>query len=684
MNIFLFVTAGDNYAFTASIVLVRECGAHVKADAGSLISALRQAIATLSSVLAIGEKTNKREREILKYLKDNVILTFETLSTNPALWDVLAMNAFEGIAEYLNSNTDWQKNELVNRRYLCAAFYTILNTMKLKSHAVAASRAGLGASAAHIICQSHSVNTTRINQRTIDQKDSRPQENELDYNVQVAALKTLHTLASVKDARNSGLDLIKSGAVKAACVAIGQSIDKFEVTPDTCDFIVKLGLELLHLIVADLELPGEERTTTVKASSAESKLFIDQVSGQPEFAKALCSTVLHSWKEAKTEFANISFFGSPLISLDGPCGKFSSTIESAISLQFSIAYLCSYYGDNHGENFWSIMMEKEGLETVNYEAQREATVIFCSVFLSILSNEQNGICVPKTTVQRKYYLNYSLPTVRQLLLDGLYSILSEILDPNNSASDEEEKRSMLVMLNKFRVPQICIGVCGKSPSLTKSAINLIQELVTCFPDETLPNLVNDKSSLQSALAMLSYKSNGDDDESEAQIHQLFSRIICASSTNGVLGPSLEKFGLRSQAISSISHACETDDDEVQQFCLNSLASIFSFPATSTKDDGRLCLTASEAKTIAKAIGGTLSSIVLERFATRAMEEPDDHLVESNEKSIEQAPEVMLLCMLVSFKEALMELCKVGGLEAISLVSSEGVSSAIFAMTEVRI
>jgi len=49
---------------------------------------------------------------------------------------------------------------------------------------------------------------------------------------------------------------------------------------------------------------------------------------------------------------------------------------------------------------------------------------------------------------------------------------------------------------------------------------------------------------------------------------------------------------------------------------------------------------------------------------------------------EEEPEVVLLCNLASYKDSLSELCYVGGLEAISLISYYGVPSAILAMREV--
>lgn len=667
------------------------------------MAALRLAIKTLASVLSVAEMGYEDgvQMETLRFLKENCIFTFESLSSNQALWTSIAMGAFGPIAGFLSANDEWDEEDVHRRKILCAVLTTVKNVITLPSHAVAACNAGIAAPLARLVCGKKEIEDgidkrTRDGRRRALKKERIRRENKIEFDVKTASLELLHTLASTKEARQCGLGLLNSGVIGAACFALGGSTEGSEHTFNESkgsDSLTRIGLEIIHFILSDLENPTLDENN-VLLWSAESKSFVDQVARQSRFIRALCATMLLSWmnlgynihsisgstaqtnpsEDGTENFEFVPLYGPSLVTYDGTCAGYPDSMEAAVALLFSIASLCSSVDAGFSEAFWDTFFMKEDRALVNAGSKKETSVTACSVFLSILMDEEEGYCVPHKPEDEKFFFSHSLPTVRERLIDGLCSNFSDVFNEVNSTVSDDDT-SLLAILKRFQVPSICMILCGTSPSLRKPAFHLIQGMTSSFPDEILPHMVSDETSLQAALDMLNYETDEDENGAAAQIRLLFAKIICVSATKGILGPSLERFGLRSRAIASLSAACKIDEGEVPKYCLKSLVTIFS----SVK--GSLQLSHKEARTIAKTLGGIISSMVLERFAKRATEH-NSHDSISNDDLIEEEPEVKLLCSLASYKEALSELCHVGGLEAISLVSSDGVPSAILAMHEV--
>ena len=118
---------------------------------------------------------------------------------------------------------------------------------------------------------------------------------------------------------------------------------------------------------------------------------------------------------------------------------------------------------------------------------------------------------------------------------------------------------------------------------------------------------------------------------------------------------------KERAISSLSAACKIGEDETPQCYLNALVTIFA------SSKGTLQLNSNEAKTIAKNWGGIFSS---------------HHNNYSAHNTLDRNLEVDLLCTLEYYKKALTELCLVGEIEAMSLVSCDGVPSE-FKLTSIK-
>ena len=665
-----------------------------------LLNALHFAIKTLASVLSVTDTgyDHDVQYEKLRFLKESCIFTLEALSTNKALWTSIATDAFGPITEYLSANDCWNEEDSHKRKILCSLINTVKNVITLPSHTVAACNAGIASPLARLVCGKCDIEDdidkrTREGRRKALQKERIRRENKIEFDVKTFSLEVLHNLASNKEARMCGNGLISAGAIAAACFSLGGNTEMADASSfqdsQRSSYTTKIGLEILYFILCDLESPTMGNDNTL-LWSAQSKLFVDKIARQSRFIRALCATMLLSSKDlgyglnsepgslisyqspTDDKFVEIApLYGPPLITYDDHCAGYPDSIEASIAILFSIASLCSSVDASFSEAFWDSFLIREHRALINDGSKKEASVTACSVFLSILMDDEEGICVPQDPEKEQLFLSYSLPLVRERLLHGLCSSFSDAFN-SDELSVSEDDAAMLAILKKFSVQSMCMTLCGTSPSFIEPAFHLIKGMTSSFPDEILPDMVKDETSLRAALDMLNYQNDEDENGSGAQIRLLFAKIICASATKGILGPSLERFKLRSRAIASLSAACKMGSLDTSHYCLQSL--VISFK-------GKLQLSPVEARTLAKSLGGIISSMVLELFARRTNEQTSNYAT-MNEESMEKSPEVILLCTLASFKEALSELCHVGGLEAISLVSSDGVPSAILAMHEV--
>jgi len=683
---------GDRYLFTSTIALVRYCGPYATSENGSreLLQALSLAIKTLASVVSVNENGYGTgiELDTLRYLKENCIFTLEALSFNQGFWSTLASNTFGPIADFLCANDEWDEEDIHRRKILFSALSIVQNVIALPSNVVVACQAGLAKPISRIVCGKKDITysidkSTRDGRRRALQKEKDRRESKIEYDVKFVSLNLLHSLASNKEARQCGHGLIDCGVIRAACFALGGCTDGADAnqTPQVPNTITKLGLEIIHFMLSDLKIPNVDNNGLL-IWSEDSKKFVDQVARQSRFLRSLCATMLLSWNDSgytqpgnsitesvHSEIAPL--YGSPLVTYDGDCAGYTDSTEASVSLLFSIAALCSSSDASYSEDFWDTFLMKEDRNLVNAGSVKETSVTACAVFLSILMDEDEGYCVPQNESHEQFYFSHSLPTVRKRLLGGLCSSFSDVFS-SNTPSTSEDGMSALAALKKYQVPSMCIALCV-TPSLVEPSFHLIQGMTSSYPDEILPHMIKDELTLRAALQMLTYHSEEDESGSEAQIRLLFAKIICVSATKGILGPAIERFDLRNKAIAALSAACKIGEDEIPQYCLRALVTIFS------SSKGTLQLSSKEAMKIAKILGGIISSMVLDRFAVRANE---PHINSPTNHSLEEEPEVELLCSLASYKEALSELCNVGGLEAISLVSSDGVPSAILAMHEV--
>lgn len=678
---------GDRYTFTVTMVLLRFCGPHVTSESRNILSSLRNAIKTLCSVLSAIEKKGN-DSTSLEFLKENCIFTLEALSDNDALRTTIATVAFAPVADFLSKHDDFDEDDVSRRRMLCAAIRTVARaSSRTASHAVAAGHAGLAPPLARLVCgrkdgEEEEDKRTLEGRRRAQRRERTRKEIASRHDVQTAALEVLHAMASSKDARRVKRGFINSGVVRASAFALGgntmeegPTVTTAVVEPDT-GRVTRMGLEILHFMLEDLENPVVDPNTGKLIWSTENELFVDQIARQSRFLRALCATMLLSWKEydSPSDVHNAGktippLYGPPLKTYEGACAGFHSSVQAAVNLLFRVASLCSLVDASFNEDFWDTFLMKEDRSLIYSGSKREMRITACSVFLTILMDVEYGHCVPKDSAKTELYFDHLLPIVRERLLDGLISSFVDDKELISESSSSEENSSPLALVKDFNIVPMCMTLCGTSPSLIEKAYHLIDNLTSSFPDDFLPHIVGEKSSLESTLNMLSYRP--DEDGPAALIRELFAKILNDAADLGILAHSAELFNMRSRTIASLSAAVNASDssDHVPRYCLGALCS--------------LCvgMTPKEARTIARTVGAVLSDMVLDLFARRARTgSATVHLEEDLNGKLD--PEVDLLCALASFKDGLSELCGVGGLEAISLVSSDGVSSAIVAMREV--
>jgi len=560
-----------------------------------------------------------------------------------------------------------------------------------------------------------------------------------DDDVQKIALEVLHTLASQGAARRGdekgSLGLYHCGAVGAVCYLLSSRACEPDESAGPAppaqpgaalgsqETIAKLGLEFLLYLLADLEtpLPPNDPYNGAENQRSEALAFVDAVGRKFRFIRCLVATMLETKtglnlsatngnkeSEGSSTFVVAPLYGPPLVLFGGSCGGFPDPQQAAVSVLFSIASLCCTASESkQSETFWETFHMREERTLVRKETQQATAVAACALFLNILMDEEGGICVPRDSIRETYYINTLLPLVRKRLLEGLLMNISEAFETLAESEDGttgDAAAPLLSLLRQFHVPETCLALCA-TPGLIESASQIVERSMELYSEELIPSVVTDKNSLRALFDSLNRRIGGAETKrASTQIRRLNCQILSHAADQGTLGPAVDRLGLRTQAVAALTAACLVDgedpgaqtfddddlvDIDVPLLCLRSLIAVFSAPLKSGESlangggDHRLYLSSAEASAVASSLGKKISEMVLARFQRH--HDGDDDSIDSEDeaghKSITDAPEIRLLCALASNKEALPDLCKNNGLQALSLVATEGELSAIEAMHE---
>jgi len=642
------LSSGDRYTFSAALAIFRFCGPYATVglvDSGSFAS-LKNAIRTMSCVLAISENANdpnEKRTNILNSLKLESLETMEALSSNDSLQSSISNDALPALAELLNS----EKEEVV-----CFALKTIQKLISIPSSAAAVANTGIVASLIQLL------------------------QGNIAENVQEVAFDVLHTVALSKSGDlNIIVRLLSCGTVEAIATLLGSATASLHVT--------EIGLDILLLVMT---LSDPSVTSSLHPSAKEGMLqqLRDAFVGQDQFVRALAATMLGAEKTRIVDNTLIPLSDngnrypfSPLYGHPLPVNETRSVGAvghqyKAIQILFKLSSLmCCETREHHKEDFTNAFLLKE------IRGSSPISAIACCTFLDVLNDEKNGICVPTNVVDKELYFEEHLPLVRVFLLEGLSACLDE------SLSSDETKDMAEVIISTFRIPQLCLVFC-QSHTLAPEAFDLLQNVVLPLPIETLGNmLLEDKSTLIALFGLVTGK-NGHESNRE-YVNQKMALLLGNLAKAGLLPNAIERLDLRKHAIAALSAAIlingnedstiDDDEESLPRICIESLATILS------NENDEIEMSELESRTMADAIGKSLSTTVLNRFFVQANLETT---MESIDHSIDRAAistsaEAKLLCSLAESPESLIILGNVGGLEAISLIAHEGIITAIRAI-----
>jgi hypothetical protein len=626
------------------------------------IQSLRGCVQMLSNVLTIDEGDG--EDSVLSSLKRRCVFAIERLSNNSGLWVTIVTHFIPCVSEYLVAKISNGNSEDIAA--LTAGLRIILRVISLPSHALTISQAGVGASLAEVICD--------INTDTAMGSSS--------FEIESLALQILHTLASETMNQQTNENTLEIDVLNAACSVLSREVDGEMVSNAASN--TKLALEIIHLIVSDLE----NVSSASLSSSSRIIAFVETVAIYPDLIKRLCATLLYlGGMSKKSEECPIEpMYGPTILLFEGECGTFDRSLDAVVYLIYRVAFYSALVDSTHGEEFWQAFF-MEDQRTANVRAKTSTTTAACAIFLSVLVDEVDGMCVPLDKTKLGFFQHTSLPLVRERLLTGLHSGVEEFASMKN---DADSVVSFRYLLETYNIPQSCFGLCN-SPVTLDSAFQVLEIILSEFSDILVQSVVTDLIPLKALFNLLSLSTGDSEVKTKPEMIRIFAAVtLSAAGKLGILGPAVKRHGLRSLAVASLSAACLMEEQDsveclaedltgdgasISTLCLRGIVDVLS---EAVENESSLVMTPAEAKAISSTLGKKLSSMVLEHFMKR---EGDNSGVE-DEEVVSKLPEVVLICSLATFKDSLIYLCNHGGLEALSLVAAEGFKPAIVALNDV--
>ena len=624
----------------------------------------------LSNVLTIdeGEGRDTSQTTILSSLKRKCVFAIDRLSNNAGLWVTIVQYFIPCVSEYLVAKTA-SNHSSEDIAALLAGLRVILRVISLPAHASSIAQSSIAASLS----------------RLIGDIDIESSIYGVLCEVETLSLQILNTLCSVTIGKQAKTELLEIEALNAACNVLCRDIN----VNSTSDYESKMksALEIIITIVLDLESIEDSMVST----SSRVFAFIETIGMHPDFIKRLCATLLHlgDLNEKSSQFKVEPMYGPTIVIFEGHCGGFERSTDAAIYLFYRIAFFCTLVDTTYREEFWHIFF----LEDEPNSNDRLKTTTFTAtsaIFLNILNNEVSGVCLPVNKEKLNYFESKSLPLVRGRLLVGLREGIEDFVSGKNS---DVENIAFRNLLESYKIPQSCLGLCN-SPLLLDHAFQVLEIILSEFSDVLVESIITDTFSLTCLFNLLSTNHKDDSIKTKPEMIRIFAAVtLSAAGKQKLLGFAVKESGLRSLAIASLSTACLMEEQDsieciaedltgdgasISTLCLRAIVDILSEGEETISSS--LQMSPSEAMAISSVLGKKLSTMVLEHFVR----------CESGECSIEEKenvghlPEVMIICALATFQESLVTLCNVGGLEALSLIASEGIESAINALHHVSL
>jgi hypothetical protein len=656
--------AGDYYTFDVIVDAIGIVGGEASSNAEHLHS-LRECVKLLSNVIAITENATATNSDILRALKYKCIMTIEQLSNNSSLWNTLVANFIpifndHWIPSIDKNNLSREKTELIR-----AGLQTIARVVTIPSHATFVANTGVATVLSSFVSE-----------------DNQYFSNVRMAEVESLAVRILFALLeqSTKEGSTGQLDpgMVNIYAYDVACVILSRH--EF-ANAEIAATLTRLGLQMIQKMLVSLRAVERENIP----SSPSVIAFVESTLRHQHFVKRLCASILvkdvsHSSKSEKG-FTIKPLYGEPLLLLDNSADT-ELLINAAVQIMFYLTFFCSLSKANNPDTLWDIIMLKDVDVAAEQVSKCMTSIALLSILLDTITKDSRA--------SSDSYFALALPIVKTRLFYLLslesYEYSSIVSKQPDSATDIQK------VLDSYHVPHLCLKFMDDD-TLLETSFETIQNFFTHFPRLLVASIVSDASSLKTLLNMLTAtlgEKNLVRSDSIAKMNVFAAAVLSSAGELGILGPSVNKLGLRSATIASLSSACLSDNEYAEELneegnsmsvlCLYALLDVVSCRETQSSEK-IVQLLDSEAKAISSILGNKLSSLTLERFVHKAA---NQDISEDDTFDIKKFPEITLLCALTSSKESLMELCNNGGLEALSLVAAEGDVTTINALREVSI
>jgi hypothetical protein len=522
-----------------------------------------------------------------------------------------------------------------------------------------------------------------------------------DDDISLLVLEIMHVLVSNAEARRHA-QLLQCGVFQSVCRALGNSATyKPDKPTDSRADIAFWGLEILHFVLLDVENSGD---FAVILQSPVVSDIVDTVARETNFTRALCATLLNGTgmklpcnvEDDRADGYEIpDLYGPPLVLVKESCAGFANTHSAAVSLLFSVSVYACAIETSFSETFWETLLLKQEGSGEDSEDVTRLSATLCAEFISILGDDSRLPLSPSNERKRNAFDSISRPLVRHRLLEGLKSCLegqrSISVVPGMSNSDPY-MRSLLV---GFHIPQVCLSL-WRDPALIDVSYELIKLMVDEYNEDVLPLFVQSKIAILSLFDMLTLDTSvGSEDVNVEDFRRLVASVLGSLAEEGMLTQSVDRFDVRSSAISALAAACLAEDEttldddgdapatsaRMSSRCMQCLVELCTVEAEETVHRRKMKLSQEEAEAITRSLGKKICQMVTSRFLERAKLEQYD--VKSDD-DIMDAPDVSMLCAVAQHESALQILRSIGGLHALCLIASEGDPSAITALYQVSL
>jgi len=528
----------------------------------------------LGTILSIATMSGQDEDKIKtqRALKQESVLALEGLSLSFSMRDTIASMAIPGLMNYLVQICDSCESDL--DLFINAGLRTISRVISTPVEAVSFLKAGYCKTLSKLICAADEIRDRQQGHRS--------------RAIQKHALETLYKVTSQCSDRYVHV-LLQSGVADAACVSISHGALKNHdcnatelVKPEE---FTKLGLELIQLILAYLDRDDVDAQEVV--------LFLASVCRRKHVINILCATLLQVDNHESTS----SLYGPSLSLYEGKCGAFPSTADAAISTLATIALYCSNTDPSVGSCFWDVLFMKPEKKTVE---RTRLVFVACGVFLDIIGDAA-FLTRHKSNPGR---FVAQLSHVRNRILSGLYGTLIDLFA--SLKANGESVLSIVPLLTKFRVPQLCLLAC-KDPYTFDSSFQVLDLLLTECKDEILPLFVCEGDPLLSLLDLLS-EPNSDINlvrTKPAKVRRLAAKVLGSCGENGVLCDHVKEKTSRTAVIASLCAACIVAEDDshiirsedkhelglsVSEYCVRGLIGFFFENSPSKSADRSIKMT----------------------------------------------------------------------------------------------